>query len=84
MNPSGKEKVLVAGVQKYKRDVNRLGLMGISYLEARIASLIPNVFHLSSLERAILATQANQLGAGLYHVTEVVNVSHSLYFICLF
>ncbi len=58
--------------------------MGISYLEARIASLIPNVFHLSSLERANLATKADQLGANLYHVTEVVNVSHSPHFICLF
>ena len=55
MNPLGKEKVLVVGVQKHKRDVNRLGLMEISYLGARIASLIPNVFHLLSLERAILA-----------------------------
>ena len=75
MYPSGKEKVLVIGDQKHKRDINRLGLIEISYLEARIASLIPNVFHLSSLERAILATQADQLSVALYHVTEVANVS---------
>ncbi len=48
--------------------------MGISYFEARMVSLIPSVFHLSSLERANLATQADQLVAGLYHVTRVVNV----------
>ena len=84
MNPLRKEKELVTRDQKHKRDVNMLGLMGISYLEARIASLIPKVFHLSSLGRATLATQANQLGVVLYHVTEEVNVSFSPYFICLF
>ena len=52
--------------------------MGISYLEARMASLIPNVSHLSILDRATFATQSDQLGVILYHVTEVVNASHSL------
>ena len=42
MYPSGKEKILVTRDQKHKRDINRLGLIGISYLEARIASLIPS------------------------------------------
>ena len=51
--------------------------MGISYLEARMASLILNFFHLSILDRATLANQADQLGVILYHVTEVVNASHS-------
>ena len=84
MYPLGKEKVLVTRDQKDRRDISRLGLIGMSYLEARIASLIPNILHFSSLVRANLATQANQLSDALYHVTEVENVSHSPHFICFF
>ena len=56
----------------------------MSYLDVRIASLIPNIFHFLSLEIANLATQADQLSDALYHVMEVENVSHSPHFIYLF
>ena len=84
MYPSEKEKVLVTEDQKDKRDIKRLGLIGMSYLKAWITSLIPNIFHFSSLVGANLATQVDQLLDALYYVTEVENVSHSPHFICFF
>ncbi len=82
--PSGKEKVLVTEDQEDRRDINKLGLIGMSYLDVRIASLIPNIFHFLRLEIANLATQADQLSDALYHVMEVEKVSHSPHFIYLF
>ncbi len=53
-----KKKVLVIEDQKVIKDINKLGFIGMSYFEAWITSLIPNLFHLSSLVWASLVTQA--------------------------
>jgi hypothetical protein len=49
MYPSEKENVLVIKDQKFIKVINKLGLIGMSYFEAWIASLIPSLFHLLSL-----------------------------------
>jgi hypothetical protein len=77
MYPSGKENVLVTEDQKVTKAISKLGFIGRSNFEAWIASLIPNLFHLSSLVWANLATQADQLSDALYQVTKAVKLSHS-------